>query len=52
MISVAAATVILCLFSAVFASGQVGDKPQMAEEVFKNVPALKGIAVDEFMDTM
>ena len=52
MISVAAATVVLCLFSAVFASGQAGDKPQMAEEVFKNVPALKGIPVDEFMDTM
>jgi hypothetical protein len=27
-------------------------KPQMAEEVFKNIPALKGIPVDEFMDTM
>jgi photosynthetic reaction center cytochrome c subunit len=52
MISVAVATVVLCLFSAVLASGQVGDKPQMAEEVFKNVPALKGIPVDEFMDTM
>ena len=24
----------------------------MAEEVFKNIPALKGIPVDEFMDTM
>ena len=51
-ISVAAAPVVLCLFSAVLASGQAGDKPQMAEEVFKNVPALKGIPVDEFMDTM
>ena len=52
MISVATATVVLCLFSAVLANGQAGDKPQMAEEVFKNVPALKGIPVDEFMDTM
>jgi photosynthetic reaction center cytochrome c subunit len=52
MISVAAATVILCLISAVLASAQAGEKPQMAEEVFKNVPALKGIPVDEFMDTM
>jgi outer membrane lipoprotein-sorting protein len=53
MISVAAATVVLCLLSAVFASGQAApQKPQMAEEVFKNVPALKGIPVDEFMDTM
>src|SRR5436190_14059450 len=27
-------------------------RPQMAEEVFKNVQVLKGIPVDEFMDTM
>ena len=27
-------------------------RPQMAEEVFKNVTMLKGIPVDEFMDTM
>jgi photosynthetic reaction center cytochrome c subunit len=27
-------------------------KPQMAEEIFKNVQVLKGIPVDEFMDTM
>jgi photosynthetic reaction center cytochrome c subunit len=27
-------------------------KPQMAEEVFKNVQVLKGIPVDEFMETM
>src|SRR5438270_563505 len=27
-------------------------KPQMAEEVFKNVTVLKGIPVDEFMSTM
>src|SRR5215831_11278833 len=27
-------------------------KPQMAEELFKNVQVLKGIPVDEFMDTM
>jgi len=27
-------------------------KPQMAEDVFKNVQLLKGIPVDEFMDTM
>jgi photosynthetic reaction center cytochrome c subunit len=36
------------------ASGQAqqGQRPQMAEEVFKNVQILKGIPVDEFMDTM
>ena len=38
-------------------SGQAGpapqaSRPQMAEEVFKNVQILKGIPVDEFMDTM
>src|SRR5258707_14838491 len=27
-------------------------KPQMAEEVFKNVQVLKGISVNEFMGTM
>jgi outer membrane lipoprotein-sorting protein len=32
--------------------GQTTDKPQMAEEVFKNVQVLKGIPVDEFMGTM
>jgi Photosynthetic reaction centre cytochrome C subunit len=29
-----------------------GDAPQMAEKVFKNIQILKGITVDEFMDTM
>jgi photosynthetic reaction center cytochrome c subunit len=38
----------------VFVSGQGGQQagPQMAEQVFKNVQILKGIPVDEFMDTM
>jgi photosynthetic reaction center cytochrome c subunit len=39
----------------VLARGQAGQqqpRPQMAEEVFKNVQVLKGIPVDEFMDTM
>ena len=31
---------------------QLEPKPQMAEEVFKNVQVLKGIPVDEFMSTM
>src|SRR5437899_5970857 len=45
---------ILCLGWAASANGQAGQeqKPQMAEEVFKNVQILKGIPVDEFMDTM
>jgi hypothetical protein len=29
-----------------------GEAPQMAEQVFKNIQVLKGITVDEFMDTM
>src|SRR6267378_4279323 len=46
--------IILCLLCAASANGQAGQeqKPQMAEEVFKNVQILKGIPVDEFMDTM
>jgi photosynthetic reaction center cytochrome c subunit len=39
----------------VLARGQAAQqqpRPQMAEEVFKNVQVLKGIPVDEFMDTM
>jgi outer membrane lipoprotein-sorting protein len=37
-----------------WALGQAGQAPkaQMAEDVFKNVQVLKGIPVDEFMDTM
>src|SRR5437870_892509 len=49
-------TVIVCMLGAVFASGQAGQaqatRPPMSEEVFKNVQILKGIPVDEFMDTM
>jgi hypothetical protein len=47
-------TLVVCLLGVAFASGQAGQgpRPQMAEEVFKNVQILKGIPVDEFMDTM
>src|SRR5256712_14219175 len=31
---------------------QTAEKPLMAEEVFKNVQILKGIPVNQFMDTM
>ena len=31
-------------------AAQQQPRPQMAEEVFKNVQALKGIPVDEFME--
>lgn len=49
----AAATFLLCLLSTVTAGGQAAPpRPDMAETVFKNVQFLKGIPVDEFMDTM
>jgi photosynthetic reaction center cytochrome c subunit len=52
-------TALVLVFSlgAMLAGRQAGQaaqapRPQMAEEVFKNVQILKGIPVDEFMDTM
>ena len=47
-------TAALCLLGVVIANGQAGQRqrPQMAEDVFKNVQILKGIPLDEFMDTM
>ena len=49
-----AVTMILCLLAYASASGQATPqpRPQMAEEAFKNVQVLRGIPVDEFMDTM
>jgi photosynthetic reaction center cytochrome c subunit len=47
--------VALCLLGvATSVTGQAGQeaKPQMADDVFKNVTVLKGLQVDEFMDTM
>jgi hypothetical protein len=54
----AAGTICLCVLSAGFASSQTpaqkgaDQKPVLAEQVFKNVQLLKGIPVDEFMETM
>ena len=44
----------LCLMGVTSAKGQTAQapRPQMAEQVFKNVPVIRGIPVDEFMDTM
>jgi len=49
----AVAVEAVCLLGvALSGQGTQGPRPQMAEEVFKNVQVLKGIPVDEFMDTM
>ena len=46
---------VTCLVAGASASGQAAppqEKPQMADDVFKNVQVLKGLTVDEFMGTM
>ena len=45
---------VTCLLCGLCASGQAvpQEKPQMADDVFKNVQVLKGLTVDEFMGTM
>jgi hypothetical protein len=47
-------TVIVAVLGVAAASGQTApqQKPQVAEDVFKNVQVLKGISVPEFMGTM
>ena len=40
------------LWMASVATPQSAPKPKMAEEVFKNIQALKGITVDDFLGTM
>ena len=49
----AMATIALWLLNTAPASGQAAPPKQlMSEQAFKNVTVLKGIPVDEFMDTM
>jgi photosynthetic reaction center cytochrome c subunit len=49
----AIAMIALCLLSIAPAGGQTAPAKQlMSEQAFKNVTVLKGIPVDEFMDTM
>ena len=54
----AAAAFVACVTGAVVqgqaapAQAAGGQAPQMAEQVFKDIQVLKGITVDEFMDTM
>src|ERR1700737_74157 len=45
---------ILWLLGAALAGGQTTspEKPQLAEEAFKNIQVLRGIPVDDFMGTM
>ena len=53
-ILVATAIALVWLIGAGLAPAQTAsqEKPLLAEQVFKNVQVLKGIPVDEFMDTM
>jgi photosynthetic reaction center cytochrome c subunit len=50
VIPAAAGTAVFWMASV--ATPQTPAKPQMAEQVFKNVQALKGITVDDFLGTM
>ncbi len=47
-------TVLVCFRAVILAQAQGGpeQKPQMAEDVFKNVQLLRGIPVNEFLETM
>src|SRR6188768_3521207 len=47
------AIVFACAMSAALAAQTGGSaQPQMAENVFKNIQVLRGIPVDDFLDTM
>ena len=47
------ATAAICFLGLLSVSGEPqAQRPQMAEDVFKNLQIIKGIPVDEFMDTM
>ena len=53
----AVGTLVICLMGMVSAHGQGGQavtaqKPQMAEDAFKNVQVLRGIPVNQFLETM
>src|SRR3984893_5400419 len=49
-----AAALLVCLVAVAPAIAQTApqEKPQMVEDVFKNVQVLKGIPANQFMDTM
>jgi len=48
----ALAAIALCLLTTASAPAQAPPKQLLSEQAFKNVTVLKGIPVDEFMDTM
>ena len=50
----AVCTILLCLVGSDLVSGQSAaqEKPLLAEQVFKNVQVLRGMSVNEFMETM
>ena len=52
----AAGVVFLCIANAATRAAPpqtpAQDKPLLAENVFKNIQVLRGIAIDDFMDTM
>src|SRR5207247_1984420 len=54
LIAIIVATLTAGALGVAFARGQAAQaqRPQMAEEVFTNLQVLRGIPVDEFMDTM
>jgi photosynthetic reaction center cytochrome c subunit len=54
VITAGAGISVVWLLSAGLAGGQTAppEKPQLAEEAFKNIQALRGIPVDDFMGTM
>jgi hypothetical protein len=54
MFGTVASTAVVWLLSVAAMSGQAApdQRPQVAEDVFKNIQVLKGIPVDQFMGTM
>jgi photosynthetic reaction center cytochrome c subunit len=51
-ISILMSAWLLCVLSASGQAAREQQKPQLAEDVFKNVQVLRGLSVDEFMGTM
>ncbi len=48
----AAVTLTLAMSAAIAAQTAAQTRPPMSDQVFKNVQVLKGIPVDDFLDTM